>query len=514
MDCVRNLADLRLADAEAAGGKGANLGELIAAGFPVPDGFVITRVGYFSALEAAGVRAEIADEHAKALTNVDDAAALAETCERLRALVRSAGLTAELAASVGEAYRALGGQATVAVRSSATGEDGAEASFAGMNASFTNVVDERSLLRRVVDCWASLFSPRVVSYRASRGYAGEPAIAVVVQRMVLADRAGVIFTADPRTAGRDQVVIEAVVGQGEAIVSGAVEPDTYVVAKQDLRVLSARVGTQSLKVIAEVGGGDVTVPLTAQAGGRRVLDDATVLELARLAARVEDHYGVPQDVEFAIEDHRTWLVQSRPITTLPPDREPEAGALVTGLAASPGAASGAVRVLRDPAEAVRLREGEVLVAPMTNPDWVPAIRRAAGLVTDGGGMTCHAAVVARELGVPCVVGTGDATRVLADRTLVTVDGSKGEVRAGAVVHEPARATPVVAPAAAETIGTRLYVNLAMPEHAEEVAAQAVDGVGLLRAEFLLTEALGGRHPRDLLARGEEEAFVTAMADSL
>ncbi|QRP42903.1 phosphoenolpyruvate synthase [Amycolatopsis sp. FDAARGOS 1241] len=514
MDCVPNLADLRLADAEVAGGKGANLGELIAAGFPVPEGFVITRDGYFSALEAAGVRAEIADAHAKALTNVDDATALAETCERLQALVRSAGLTAELAASVGEAYRALGGQATVAVRSSATGEDGAEASFAGMNASFTNVVDERSLAQRVVDCWASLFSPRVVSYRASRGYAGEPAIAVVVQRMIPADRAGVIFTADPRTAAHDQVVIEAVFGQGEAIVSGAVEPDTYVVAKQDLRVLSARVGTQSFKIIAEVGGGDVTVPLTAQAGGRRVLDDATVLELARLASRVEDHYGVPQDVEFAIEDHRTWLVQSRPITTMPPDREAEPGALVTGLAASPGAASGAVRVLRDPAEAMQLREGEVLVAPMTNPDWVPAIRRAGGLVTDGGGMTCHAAVVARELGVPCVVGTGDATRVLADRTLVTVDGTKGEVRAGAVVHEAARATPVAAPTAPETIGTRLYVNLAMPEHAAEVAARAVDGVGLLRAEFLLTEALGGRHPRDLLARGEEESFVTAMADSL
>ncbi|MEV0067935.1 MULTISPECIES: phosphoenolpyruvate synthase [unclassified Amycolatopsis] len=514
MTHVRNLADLRLTDAEVAGGKGANLGELIAAGFPVPPGFVITRDGYRAALETAGVRAEIADVHAKALTNVDDAAALAETCERLRVLVRSAGLTTELAEAVSTAYRELGDSVTVAVRSSATGEDGAEASFAGMNASFTNVVDESTLAQRVVDCWASLFSPRVVSYRASRGYAAEPAIAVVVQQMIPADRAGVIFTADPRTAERDQVVIEAVFGQGEAIVSGAVEPDTYVVAKQDLRVLSARIGTQSLKIIPEVGGGDVTIPLSAQAGGRRVLDDATVLELARLASRVEDHYGVPQDVEFAIEDHRTWLVQSRPITALPPDREPEPGALVTGLAASPGESSGAVRVLRDPAEAVQLRDGEVLVAPMTNPDWVPAIRRAAALVTDGGGMTCHAAVVARELGVPCVVGTGDATRVLADRTLVTVDGSQGEVRAGAVVHEPAHATPTAAPAAPETIGTRLYVNLAMPEHAAEVAAQAVDGVGLLRAEFLLTEALGGRHPRDLLARGEQESFVTAMADSL
>ncbi|MCG3754120.1 phosphoenolpyruvate synthase [Amycolatopsis sp. Poz14] len=514
MTHVRKLAEIRLVDAETAGGKGANLGELISAGYPVPDGFVVTRDAYWSALEAAGVRAEIADLHAKALIAVDDAQELAAACERLRELVRSAGLPPELASEVTGAYRALGDQPVVAVRSSATGEDGSEASFAGMNASYTNVVDEEALAARVVDCWTSLFSPRVVSYRASRGFTGEPAIAVVVQRMIPAERSGVIFTADPRTGDRDRAVVEAVFGQGEAIVSGAVDPDTYVVAKEDLRVLSARIGAQSHKIIPEAGGGDVKVALTAQVGGRRVLDDATVLGLTRLACRVEDHYGVPQDIEFAIADHQTWLVQSRPITTLPPVQEGAAGVLVTGLAASPGEGSGAVRVLRDPAEARRLRDGEVLVAPMTTPDWVPAIRRAAALVTDGGGMTCHAAVVARELGVPCVVGTGDATRVLADRALITVDGTKGEVRAGAIAHEAAHPKPVAAPAAAEAIGTRLYVNLAMPDHAAEVAAQPVDGVGLLRAEFLLTTALGGRHPRALIARGEEESFVDAMAESL
>ncbi|MGW7534973.1 phosphoenolpyruvate synthase [Amycolatopsis sp. NPDC054798] len=514
MTQVRKLAEIRLADAETAGGKGANLGELIAAGYPVPDGFVVTRDAYWSALEAAGVRAEIADVHAKALTAVDDAQELAAACERLQELVRSAGMPPELAAEVTGAYRALGDLPVVAVRSSATGEDGSEASFAGMNASYTNVVDEQALAARVVDCWASLFSPRVVSYRASRGFTGEPAIAVVVQRMIPAERSGVIFTADPRTGDRDRAVVEAVFGQGEAIVSGAVDPDTYVVDKEDLRVLSARIGAQSHKIIPEAGGGDVKVALTAQVGGRRVLDDAIVLGLTRLACRVEEHYGVPQDIEFAIAEHKTWLVQSRPITTLPPVQEGGTGVLVSGLAASPGVGSGAVRVLHDPAEARRLRDGEVLVAPMTTPDWVPAIRRAAALVTDGGGMTCHAAVVARELGVPCIVGTGDATRVLADRTLITVDGTTGEVRAGAIARETVHAKPVAAPAAAEAIGTRLYVNLAMPDHAVEVAAQQVDGVGLLRAEFLLTSALGGRHPRDLLARGEQESFVDSMAESL
>jgi len=514
MTYVRDLADVRLSDAETAGGKGANLGELISAGFTVPPGFVISRDGYWAALENAGVRAEVAELHAKALSNVDDAEFLAGQCDRIKDLIRLAGLTGGLRAEIVEAYRKLGASSPVAIRSSATGEDGAEASFAGMNATYTNIWGDHAVAEHIVDCWTSLFSPRVVSYRASRGFTGEPAIAVVVQRMIQSERSGVIFTADPRTGDRDRVVIEAVFGQGEAIVSGSVEPDTYVVGKKDLLVLSVRIGKQSHKIIAEAGGGDVTIELPETAGGSRVLSDTAVLELARMASRVEDHYGVPQDIEFAIADHEIFLVQSRPITTLPPTEPKTFEALVTGLAASPGEGSGAVRVLHDPMEARHLRDGEVLVAPMTNPDWVPAMRRAAAVVTDGGGMTCHAAVVARELGVPCVVGTGDATRVLADRELVTVDGTKGEVRAGVLKKAAARTQPVVTQVAPEAIGTRLYVNLAMPDHAEEVAAQAVDGVGLLRAEFLLTEALDGRHPRDLLAKGEEESFVDAMAEGL
>ncbi|OKK01334.1 phosphoenolpyruvate synthase [Amycolatopsis sp. CB00013] len=513
MSYVRDLSTVSLADAESAGGKGANLGELISAGFSVPPGFVVLREAYLASLDEAGVRAEIAALHEKALASADAPEQLSGLCDELRALVHRAGMTAGVLTDVIEAYHGIGQSTPIAVRSSATGEDGAEASFAGMNASFTNVWGDNAVRERIVDCWASLFSPRVIGYRAGRGFTGEPAIAVVVQKMIAADRSGVIFTADPRSGDRDRLVVEAVFGQGEAIVSGAVEPDTYLVAKEGLRLVSARVGSKSHKIIAEVGGGDVKVALPAQAAGRRVLDDATVLELARLATRIEDHYGTPQDIEFALAGKEIWVVQSRPVTTLPPDREQAPDVLVTGLAASPGVGGGAVRVLRDPAEGGQLLDGEVLVAPMTNPDWVPAIRRASALVTDGGGMTCHAAVVARELRVPCVVGTGDATRVLAGRGPVTVDGTTGEVRSG-YTRPSAHTEPIVRPAAAETIGTRLYVNLAMPEHAEEVAARQVDGVGLLRAEFLLTEALGGRHPRDLIAKGEQESFVDSMAESL
>ncbi|MGQ0483172.1 MAG: phosphoenolpyruvate synthase [Pseudonocardia sp.] len=530
---VRRLSELTIADAATVGGKAANLGELLGAGFPVPPGFVVTAPAYLDALDRAGLRTELAELHGHALRTADPAQ-LTALCERMAQLVRKAGLPAELAASVRAAYGGLGtdqvGPAPVAVRSSAVGEDGASASFAGMNASFTTVPDVETLLARVVDCWASAVTPRVVSYRAERGCTGEPAIAVVVQTMVAADRSGVAFTADPMTGRRDVVVVEAALGQGEVVVGGTVQPDTYELAGPEPRVIATRIGHQSHQVVRGPDDRDRTEPLPPERADARVLHEAEVVDVARLALRVQSHFGVPQDVEWAMDGPRLWLVQARPITT---HGGTEGGGgtgrvLVTGLAAAPGRASGAVRVLREPGEGAALRTGEVLVAPMTNPDWLPTIRRACALVTDSGGATCHAAIVARELGVPCVVGTGRATAALRDGQLVTVDGGTGRViegrGPGADIEQAGRAPVETAPATADrvaatpvpptTIGTRLYVNLGTPEAAARVAARAVDGVGLLRAEFMLTEALGGRHPRDLIAKGEQEHFVEAMSSSL
>ncbi|HET6502550.1 MAG TPA: phosphoenolpyruvate synthase [Amycolatopsis sp.] len=514
MTAVKDLSEIRAVDAVSAGGKGANLGELMAAGFPVPAGFVVLREGYWTSMEFSGVRAELARLHAEALSAVD-ADSLAENCRRMQEVVRGTKPSPEVRAGVIAAYARLGVDVRVAVRSSATGEDGTGSSFAGMNASFTNTQGESAVLDRLVDCWASAFSPRVVAYRAERGFTGEPAIAVVVQQMVAAERAGVIFTADPRGGDREHLVLEAVFGQGEPLVSGAVEPDSYVVGKKDLRLDDVRIGDKKHKIVRG-DDGDVRVDLPADTARHRVLEPTTVSRLARLAVSVEEHYGCPQDIEWAIDPAgEIFLVQTRPITTLPPQSTSDSEVLVRGLAASPGQASGAVRVLTTPEQRTRLREGEILVAPMTNPDWVPAIRRAAALVTDGGGMTCHAAIVARELGVPGVVGTENATSVLRDGQVVTVDGAVGEVRLGAV-KAPVRTEPVAVPerAATEIIATRLYVNLAMPEQAEQTAALPVDGVGLVRAEFMLTEALGGRHPRDLLAHGEQRRFVDRMSEYL
>ncbi len=520
MQPVMWFKELRRTDTGRAGGKGANLGELLSGGFPVPDGFVVTADAYLAAMDAAGVRGEL--RAAAAAVDPDDPAALAELSERLRALVRSSALPEDLAAEVAAAYHDLGTQTVVAVRSSATSEDTEGVSFAGMNQTFTNVAGEEAVLGRLRDCWASMFGERVLAYRISRGIDEEPAIAVVVQRMIRPVASGVIFTADPATGDRDRIVVEAAFGQGEVVVGGRVEPDTYVVSKSGPAVRSVRIGVKSHKIVSGPDG-DLEVALDPLEGAARVLTDGQILELAALAIRVEQHYREPQDMEFALDDAgKVWVVQSRPITTLaaagPGSEAPtESGLLISGLGAAPGIATGTVRVLNSPADGRLLQAGEILVAPMTNPDWVPAIRRAAAVVTDGGGMTCHAAIVSRELGVPCVVGTRTATTVLRTGERVTADGSRGRIYEG--TRKASVAAAPVAPVAAFGLdaprtATLLYVNLAMPGGAAEAAAQPVDGVGLLRAEFMITDALRGEHPRKLLAEGRRREMVEAMSSSL
>ncbi|MGD0880293.1 MAG: phosphoenolpyruvate synthase [Acidimicrobiales bacterium] len=519
MSAIAWFEDVGLDDVASVGGKGANLGELTRGGLPVPPGFIVTGEAYLDAIDRAGTRAKLRD----VLAGLDpgDQEGLAAAAGTAQGLIEGTAIPPELAHQVLDAYHKLGAGSRVAVRSSGTGEDTAGTSFAGMNATFTNVAGDDELLRRIVGCWASLYGQRVIAYRSLEGVTDEPTLAVVVQEMVASERSGVMFTADPSTGDSDRIVIEGAFGQGEVVVSGLVEPDTYVVVKDGLRLLSVRIGHKTTKIVRGADGSDQEVTLGADEADRRVLLDGEIVELARLGLEVQDHYGSPQDIEWALAGEKTYIVQSRPITTLnPPTVSPGADhrVLVTGLAASKGTASGPARLLQSPDEGERLLDGEVLVAPMTSPDWVPVMRRAAALVTDGGGMTCHAAIVSRELGLPCVVGTRTATTVLRDGEVVTVDGERGQVLEGVVRAPVAAAVAAAAPAGQggpdEALATRLYVNLAVAEHAEEVAALDVDGVGLLRAEFMVADALGGVHPRLLLQRGEEQTFVDAMSKSL
>ena len=523
MRYVEEIANLSMADAEEAGGKGANMGEMVRADLPVPLGFVVLRDSYLESMSASGVADELNAAHREAMLHAGDPGRFEEMCAAMKALVHKAGMSDEVRERILAAYRTMGPDCFVAVRSSATGEDGADASFAGMNETYTNIRGEADLIDAVQNCWASLFGPRVVAYRASRGFSADPAMAVVVQQMIASERSGVAFTADPTTDATDRVVVEGAFGQGEVVVSGSMEPDTYVVSKENGEILSRRIGFKSFKIVRGPDGKDQRIELDEAQAEAVVLSDDEVREIADIAVRSERHAGSPQDTEWAIAGGKTYIVQTRPITTLSRAGSPAAEkheVLVQGLPAVPGAASGVVRVLEDVSEGGRLQDGEVLVAKMTNPDWLPTMRRASALVTDTGGMTCHAAIVARELKVPCIVGARTATKDLTDGMVVTVDGTHGRVLAGRTAEVATsstvtseRAAPTVA-VATEVTATKIYVNVAMPENAEEAAAKDVDGVGLLRAEFILTDALGNRHPRDLIARGEQNTLVEKLAEAV
>ena len=380
---IVDLSEVGLADVGLVGGKGANLGEMIAAGFPVPPGFVVTAEAYLDAMEHAGLRDELA-EHART------AGELAEAARRAKDSVRACVLPTALADEALERLDALGPEVRVAVRSSATAEDSTDTSFAGMNETFTNVRGPE-LLQRITDCWASLFGERVASYRVDRQLFDEPAIAVVVQQMVASDRSGVMFTVDP--ALREQILIEAAFGLGEVVVSGRVEPDTYHVDRATAMLRDVRIGCQSVRITTGPDG-DVVEELDAADGWRRGLTDDEVVRVANLGLDIERHYGSPQDIEWAFVGDKLFVVRSRPMTTLEPSTLGASETpILQGLGVGDRHASGHVRILTSPKDGHLLADGDVLVAAMTSPDWVATMRRASALVTDAGGSTCHAAIV-------------------------------------------------------------------------------------------------------------------------
>ena len=531
---VRPFARLSRKDVAYAGGKGANLGELVSAGLPVPDGFVVGAPAYAAFCAQTGLRerlAELLDE-----IDVEDTVALEAASTAARELFDVTPVPESLQQEIRSGHGQLLGedrQAPVAVRSSATAEDTVDTSFAGMNETFLNVRGADAVIDAVRRCWRSLFGARTIYYRGMNGLEqAEMDIAVVVQRQVASTRAGVMFTVNPATGRRDELVIEGSLGLGEAVVSGSVSPDRYVVDKATLAIRRREVHRKDLIIeFAPAGGTRKRTPSEGESL-RAALADEEVIAVAELGRRIEEHYGSPQDTEWAFDpDGALWMLQSRPITALHDDASTDLGAepsepqavLLRGLGGAPGSASGAARVLTSLADASSLNEGDVLVTHMTAPDWLPLLRRAAAVVTDSGGMTCHAAIVSRELGIPCVVGTGEATHRLRDGEIVTVDATRGLVLEGARESRPAPLSPggqatgatTGAPAAAAPVtATQILVNLSEPSQVQRVKGLPVDGVGLLRAELMVLEALAGDHPRILLEEGRGEEFVSRMAEGL
>jgi pyruvate,water dikinase len=537
-DAVRPLARLGRDDVAYAGGKGANLGELVSAGLPVPDGFVIGAPTYAAYCADTGLRERLAallDD-----VDVEDTQALQAASAAARKLFDETPIPEPLARGILAAYEQLVGEdtgASLAVRSSATAEDTAESSFAGMNETFLNVHGADAVIDAVRRCWRSLFGARTIYYRKLNGFGqADMDIAVIVQRQLASTRAGVMFTVNPATGQRGELVIEGSFGLGEAVVSGSVSPDRYVVDKATLAIRRREVHHKDLVIEYAPEGGTRQRALSEEEALEPVLTDAEVVAVADLGRRIEQHYGSPQDTEWAFDpDGALWMLQSRPITTLHGEvpagaaevesSEPQA-VLLRGLGGAPGTAVGAARILNSLADAASLNVGDVLVTHMTSPDWLPLLKTAVAVVTDSGGMTCHAAIVSRELGIPCVVGTGEATRRLRDGEIVTVDATRGVVLEGAPREsvqtsssaEQAARAPRGASMADAVVGpvtaTRILVNLSEPSQVERVKELPVDGVGLLRAEMMVLEALAGDHPRTLLEEGRGEEFVSRMADGL
>ncbi len=518
------FAEVGRQDTSLAGGKGANLGEMTQAQIPVPPGFIVTAHTYTRFLEQAGLRPTIQ----KLLSPLDynDSARLQKVSEEIKSLICSAPVPQQIAAEIKKAYRQLGG-GPVAVRSSATAEDLADASFAGQQSTFLNVVGEDELVEAVRACWASLFEARAIFYRADKGFEHmEVAIAVPVQRMVQSSRSGVMFTLEPVSGDRSKIAIEAVFGLGEAVVSGEITPDFYVLDKDSLRIVEKRVVNQDRQLVrnpqaAAEAEPNVWLPVPGELRPQQKLSDEQIVALAAIGKRVEDHYEFPQDIEWAEDEGELYILQTRPVTALAVAGVEEEEAvetaplLVSGSAAGPGAAVGPVKIVVSSSEIDGVEKGDVLVAEMTTPDFVPAMKRAAAIVTDRGGRTCHAAIVSRELGIPCVVGAGEATTRLRNDQVVTVDGGQGKVYDGRAETRLAWAAQEEARQAVVAdikTRTRVYVNLAEPDLAEVVAARNVDGVGLLRAEFMIAQI--GEHPQLAIDEGRSEEYIEKLAEGL
>jgi pyruvate,water dikinase len=501
-------------DVSIVGGKGANLGEMTAAHIPVPPGFIVTVNAYYQFLHESDSSDKIL-ALLKSL-NPDDSKQLQQVASKIKKLILVASMPAKIATEIKEAYRKLAGD-LVAVRSSATAEDLPKASFAGQQSSFLNVWGEDSVVAAVQTCWASLFESRAIYYRSQQGFDHfKVGIAVPVQKMVASEISGVMFTIEPVTNDNSKMIIEAIYGLGEGLVSGEVNPDLYIINKMDLSICSKSLNRQQQQLernpLIDHKKTNTWQTLPSKTQTQQKLTDKDILRLAMLGKQLEGHYRSPQDIEWAKENNKFYIVQTRPVTTLKEaiEVEPEINApvLLTGNAASPGLASGPVKMIYKTSQIDRVRDGDILVAEMTTPDFVPAMKRAIAIVTNRGGRTAHAAIVSRELGIPCVVGVEGATTTLIDGQIITVDGSHGKIYNGRISRNIT--TTFVTNILKESIKTKtkVYVNLAQPDLADLIAARNVDGVGLLRAEFMIAQI--GQHPNYMLKENRGEEFINKL----
>ncbi|MBX4196041.1 phosphoenolpyruvate synthase [Candidatus Pacearchaeota archaeon] len=525
---VKWFSELSNKDISIAGGKGASLAEMYNFKFPIPPGFVITAQAYAYFIEHAGLKQEIDSilEH----LDIEDTKVLQKASEKIRSLIENAKLPKDLEEEIIEAYDILDvdkqslenvhGHAKgilknsheppfVAVRSSATTEDLADASFAGQQDSYVNVKGHVELIRKVKQCFSSLFNARAIYYRIKKGFGNSSYLAVVVQKMIDSDKSGVMFSRNP-VKHDNNVVIEAVWGLGEGIVSGRIKPDHYMVGRDDETIKETKVNEKKSAIVRDSSGKTTVVKLTSDRATQQVLSNYEIKRLASYGMELEKHYGKPQDIEFCISKGELFIVQSRPITTLHKEQQHQAASigsvLLSGLGASPGVGTGPVKIIHDESELSKVMKGDVLVTEMTNPDMVIAMERASAIVTNEGGITSHAAIVSREMGIPAVVGTGSATETLHDGQMITVDGNIGKVLEGKGETKEVEILPVV------PTKTKIKVIVDLPEYAERAALSKATSVGLVRLEGIIGRS--GKHPLHFVNHNKINDYIEVVYKGL
>ncbi len=522
IDFIKWFSELNKDSGPIAGGKGANLGEIYNLDVPVPPGFVITAQAYDYFIK----KADIDDKIKEILSGFDyeDTKQLQEKTKQVRTLIEDAKMPKEMEDEIIESYEHLGaanldtakGSALdilrnssepifIAVRSSATTEDLAEASFAGQQDTYLNIKGNASLINHVKKCFASLFTTRATYYRNKQGFKHEEAhLAVVVQKMIDSAKSGVMFSQDP-SYDSDNIILEAVWGLGEGIVSGRITPDKYEISRS-LQILDKVIEDKKIAMTRDSAGNGTTIKLTEEKSKHQVLKNHEMTKLAEIAMKLEDHYKKPQDSEFAIENNEIFIVQTRPITTIGKRsvkgeaKELQGQPILTGLAASPGVASGTVKIIEDLKDLDKIKKGDVLVTKMTNPDMVVSMQKSSAIITDEGGLTAHAAIVSREMGIACIVGTREATTKLKEGEIITVDGYHGKIYKGKLAETEKKEVQKVT---AQT-KTHVKVIVDLPTFAERAAKTGVSAVGLTRMEGIIAES--GKHPEYFLKKGNMKPY--------
>jgi pyruvate,water dikinase len=532
---------VRNSDVPIVGGKNASLGEMINAGMPVPPGFAVTAYAYEKFIKQTGIAKEIYQIISETVTDPNDPKQYDAASKKIRELIEKTPMPSGIAKSIKDAYRELNKRfnlkATfVAVRSSATAEDLPDASFAGQQETYLNVRGPVELLGKVVKCWSSLFTPRAIFYRNEKGFAHEKVfISVGVQKMVNSRAAGVMFTINPVTGETDEIVIEGNYGLGETVVAGAVNPDDFVIDKDTLKIEERRIARKTIHYIRDPKTGK-TVQLNVPTEKQKepCVSDQEIIHLAKLANLIEAHYKKAMDIEWAIDKDLSFpknifVVQARPETVWSAkgmespqveEGKPQADlkVIIKGIAAGKrGYGFGAAKVVFSPEEANEtMKEGDILVTDMTNPDFVPFMKMASAIVTNKGGITSHAAIVSRELAIPCVVGTETATKVMKTGTEYTVDSRNGIIYEGILreaTEASAQAAIAVVADPAPVTATKIYMNLGVPEKIEDYKTLPFEGIGLMRTEFILASAIG-EHPLNFVDTGKSQQFVDKLAEGV